>query len=656
MTPKTPESKRQSSLFDFNTQKKSTPAVVDLTDAFSSEENASSSAVLCPVCSTNIASLSMNLRITHVEECLSLLTVREEKLDRFEVRNDIVKEETTVESTVARVKKEASSGDSKNTKKRKVPLPAAPLQKYVNSQATEKRQKRANASELEDYYKVLPSTKRSPVPHLKVISFPTGGQDFQIAMDAFNYRPHESITKYFLSHFHSDHYGGITKKWCYERIVDDLKVIYCSKITAKLLSIRFNIDPFFMRLLENDTRYVVQRYDGSLAPGEVFESEEQLPGLYVTCIDANHCPGAVIFLFESIPVSGKCTFTLHCGDFRVCRAMLDHPKLAPFHITAQNPLVLDKLYLDTTYMNPNYNFPKQELVCLSVSDMFHFLTQDDSLFSLWYGSLQSRITDFLTAAVRGRKKRFLILVGTYVIGKEKLAIAILKRMNGCPIYVSNINSRGDKAQILSTYEDEYLDLVLCDNALGTDDCTTVVHLVPMKIVSAVSELANYFNHNKYFQHFERCVGLRPTGWTFLGPRGANSAETEATPVGDQQSVKEIVNVLRSQPKFTYYSDILEQFPLPNTKIKRKLSHDDSLYKIYTLPYSEHSSFRELSYIAVFLNTGEIIPTVNTENEWSVARMKSITETWERVRQMKVSGLLDDEEVQRALEELTLEDF
>lgn len=656
MKPKTLEPKRQRSIFDFPPPRRPGPITVDLTDDLQNEENTSSFSVLCPVCNTNIESLEMNLRITHVEECLSLLTVREEKQERLEVRTTAVELEIKTEVSVAKVKNKPPSEEPKSPRKRKSLLPV-PLQKYVNSGTTKKRLKRAgDASELEDYYKVLPSLKRSPVPDLKVLSFPTGNEDFQIAMDAFNYRPHESISKYFLSHFHSDHYGGITKKWCYERIIDDLKVIYCSTITAKLLSIRFNIDPFFMRLLETNVRYVVHRYDGSLDPGDVFETEEQLPGLYVTCIDANHCPGAVIFLFETIPFSGKRSYTLHCGDFRVCRAMLEHPNLAPFHVTAPEPLVLDKLYLDTTYMNPNYNFPKQELVCHSVSEMFHTLNHDDSLFSLWYGTLQSRITDFLTAAVRGRKKRFLILVGTYVIGKEKLAIAILKRMNNCPIYVSNINSRGDKAQILATYEDEYLNLVLCENASGTDDCTTVVHLVPMKIVSAVSELANYFNHNKYFQYFERCVGLRPTGWTFLGPRGVTSSEKEPSPIGDIQSVKQIADVLHSQPEFAYQSDILEQFPLPNTKIKKKQSHDDSLYKIYTLPYSEHSSFRELSYIAVFLNTREIIPTVNTGNEWSVARMKSIIETWELARKIKVSGLLEDEGLKKALVELSLDDF
>merc|ERR1719161_3498586 len=54
------------------------------------------------------------------------------------------------------------------------------------------------------------------------------GTDFYV--DAFLYTAYQPnlTTNHFLSHFHADHYGGITKKWKNGRI-------YCSLPTANLV-------------------------------------------------------------------------------------------------------------------------------------------------------------------------------------------------------------------------------------------------------------------------------------------------------------------------------------------------------------------------------------------------------------------------------------
>lgn len=575
---------------------------------------------------------TLETRTRHVEDCLSVMAIKEETLERTS---------SVISVKEVRIKEETGAKYEPRDKKRKrkeLPDVQKNVVKYINSQKKAKTQTRNTAAQ-EAPTELLPSSRKTPIPPLKIVSFNTGatnGDDplYQVSVDAFCYKPHETISQYFLSHFHSDHYGGITKRWCSERTLDS-KIIFCLPITSRLLTLRFGVDPQFIRELEQNSRQLVCSYS----------EEHEGPGLYVTPIDANHCPGAVIFLFESISITGEVSYILHCGDFRINKSMVNHPALRPFQLGRAK--TLDKVYLDTTYMSPKYNFPKQELVCDAVADMFEKLLADDKLMSTWLGSSrQSRITDFLTPGAK-KKKKFLILVGTYLIGKERLAISILKRLR-CPIYISNINSRGDKGDIIKAFDDLYLNHVITDDDLGGLDAEVVVHLVPMKIVGTPGELANYFNHNQYFRHFERCVGLRPTGWTF---DFTESADTEDDiPVVDDVSLLSTLTVLRSQPEYSYLDILKKGKPKSHRNMDKALS-------LYLLPYSEHLSFRELSFFVVFLNITQVIPTVNTELAHSVKLMLDIIEKWELVRKTKIAGNSSlPEGINAMISDLSLEDL
>ena len=68
----------------------------------------------------------------------------------------------------------------------------------------------------------------------------------------------------------------------------------------------------------------------------------------VTLIDANHCPGATIFLFE-----GYFGRFLYTGDFRF------HPCMFSNTVLGLNRPV-DRLYLDNTYNSPENNFPGED--------------------------------------------------------------------------------------------------------------------------------------------------------------------------------------------------------------------------------------------------------------------------------------------------------
>lgn len=627
--------------------------------------------VQCPMCNLSLVDYTMDDRIRHVEECLSLVTLKESEAN------------TTNGSTIRQqdqyCDKEKKSIDSQKNKRMKKQITQLDnvKEKYVNKRAKIEPTK---TKTIKPPVTFTASRIKPQIPRVKTLTFPvTGNINYQVAVDAFSYAVHEVINKYFLTHFHSDHYGGITKKWCYERVFNEgdnledatkyKKIIFCSKVTAKLLNLYFSIDLKFIMALEMDKRYLIHKFgepDIVTEDGLVECCEMLSPGLYVTSISANHCPGSVIFLFESLNANGETFRILHCGDFRVNREILDHPLLIPFNIKNEGNLLLNKVYLDTTYMSPAYNFPKQELVCKMVSDMFYHLTysqeeieSNDSLFSTWFGVFkQSRITDFITKREdKSRKKKFLILVGTYVIGKERLAISILKRMNKCPIFVLNINSRGNKLDLIRTFDDDYLNEVLTDNDFEESDADCMIHLVPMKIVSSIDELSNYFNHNKYFEHFERCIGLRPTGWSFLN---IYEKQDKQTLMNSSGCYKNLLQLMKTQPIFSFIENILPQFPILSLISRTKRGkHDESLYRIYTLPYSEHSSFRELSFFAIFLKIGEIIPTVNINDESSIMQMNEIIKLWETIRSYKMNQKRTSEldpKVAQAIYHLNIDDF
>lgn len=575
--------------------------------------------VNCPICEADITQHDIDSRTKHVEKCLLLLTLKEKKISEIETNSN------------KRKKKETKTCDRNLVYVNKKPK---------NSKETEKKEIKAPSN-------LSVSKRKNQIPRVKILRFPTNPTNtYEIAVDAFCYAPHNSINQYFLTHFHADHYGGITKKWCYERlenIPEDLndvefkKIIYCTRITSKLLTLRFSVDPRFIAVLDLDKRYLIKSF-GGITPSDIKEGailcNENGPGLYVTPISANHCPGSAIFLFESISTENKRRYTLHCGDFRVSKEMILHDRLKPFFIENSNCEPLDFVYLDTTYMTPKYNFPKQNNVCEEVSSMlYRFVHPDesDSLASYVFGILkQSRITDFVTKFMK--KKKLLILIGTYLIGKENLAISILKKLN-CPIYVLNINSRGDKSEIIKSFDDLYLNLKLTDDELG-GECECVVHLVPMKIVGTLSELSNYFNHNKYHASFERCIGFRPSGWSFLNPWETDNSDiginTNALEVDSKLS--ELHEIMITQPKYSYLDNIIQKVVAGS----KSSGTDSSLYKLYAIPYSEHSSFRELCFFSIFLNVKHIIPTVNIDNPNSIAKMESIIRTWKYYRDVKLN--------------------
>lgn len=472
---------------------------------------------------------------------------------------------------------------------------------------------------------------------------------FFICVDAFRYGAVQGCNAYFLSHFHSDHYIGLTSSWCHGPI-------YCSHVTANLVR----------RQLRVDSKWVVDLE---------FEKKTEVPntqGVDVTMIPANHCPGSSLFLFEKVVGKGKIPKlqrVLHCGDFRACPAHIQHPKLRP-DITdlvtkrTVGQQKLDVCYLDTTYLTPKYAFPSQEEVIKACGDMCislskDFVDDDDT----WEQTKRERAGSGMVKFVRrnsfkeddspmmgevaplkieepitgkagnstkikiededndanfrvksGEKKqkprgRLLVVVGTYSIGKERICIGVAKALR------SKIYAPPNKQKICAALEDPELSALMTDDPLEAQ-----VHMQMLMEIRAET-LADYLTGFK--PHFSRIVGFRPSGWNYRPP---SSRFTESPAVQ---------TVLNSNNWKSHYS-MAELIP------QRGSTRDANCFGV---PYSEHSSFRELTMFCCALRIDKIIPTVNVGSAKSREKMKAWCEKW--ALDKKKNGLFKVEDGQTA---------
>src|SRR5437016_5104351 len=124
-------------------------------------------------------------------------------------------------------------------------------------------------------------------------------RDTCIVVDDFRRKPRVlgGYLIYFLSHFHEDHWQGITQTWSYG-------TIYCSKITRYLLLSKFPLLNDKVIALEMNIPITIHTPDVKNVLG--------FKEMVVTLIDANHCAGAVMFLFEGKDFGN----IIHTGDFR----------------------------------------------------------------------------------------------------------------------------------------------------------------------------------------------------------------------------------------------------------------------------------------------------------------------------------------------------
>lgn len=137
-----------------------------------------------------------------------------------------------------------------------------------------------------------------------------------VVVDEF---PHGKGTEnkfvYFLTHWHSDHYYGISNTW-------KRGPIYCSHITRNLMLCKYpKLEPLITGL-DLDTPQTIK-----LSPGLSME---------VRLFDSNHIAGSVMILFE-----GYFGRVLHSGDMRFHSQMFSKcPYLFPLAKTQSGQISL----------------------------------------------------------------------------------------------------------------------------------------------------------------------------------------------------------------------------------------------------------------------------------------------------------------------------
>ncbi|KAH9873855.1 hypothetical protein IAQ61_004482 [Plenodomus lingam] len=530
----------------------------------------------CPICSSTLSGLAEREISQHVNACLD-----GSPLPKTQAKNE---RETTPTTTSKAFKRPIRPAKPAQTNPFQISTlssePKSAFSKLMAGHAEDAAW--ATAAAENNASRGKPAFQRT-CPFYKIMP------GFFIAVDAFRYGAVKGQNAYFLSHFHSDHYIGLTSSWAHGPI-------YCSKVTGNLVRQQLRVDPKWVVDLD-------------------FEKKTEVPGtqgVHVTMISANHCPGSSLFLFEKETGQGKMMKlqrVLHCGDFRACQAHIEHPLLRPDVLDAvsgkNRKQKLDACYLDTTYLNPKYAFPPQQQVIQACADMCVSLNKvnaDES--DGWEQMKRERAGQGMVKFVRKdsnirnpdepkspQRGRLLVIVGTYSIGKERICTGIAKALK------SKIYAPPNKQRICKALEDPELDALLT-----TDPRDAQVHMTPLFEIRAET-LDDYLRD--YADTFSRAVGFRPSGWNYRPP---NSRFTESPAVQ---------TVLHSQ-------NWKSSFSMKDLAPQRGSTSRASCFGV---PYSEHSSFRELSMFCCALRIDKIIPTVNVGSAKSREKMKAWCERW-----------------------------
>ena len=392
-------------------------------------------------------------------------------------------------------------------------------------------------------------------------------------VDGFNYQS-PVVVAYFLTHFHADHTCGLHAGF------KGPAPIYCTAITASLLTNVMGVKPGFVRAVQMHEEIEVRTSDGQTA--------------FVTFLDANHCPGSATIYFRKSDGETKETkerniTALHTGDFRAAKCVREDPRL--HHLIHKNGPI-GELYLDTTYCDPKWRFPDQAEVLSTM------------------GAIAKR--ELI------REPRTLFLVGSYSIGKEKAVRAVA---NAVQSKVAVGWHRARTLKLTGWWDDA---LFICedderamtgtgaeslDRRSGEASTSSGVVTPPTPLFRVrVSPMGGGPPHENMLRllkeslepqtglpYFKSVVSFRPTGWSY-----AKRLAGESIDIGKDFDTDEALYFKqKGENAASKYTPWVE---------------NDGATRVYGVPYSEHSSFTELVAFVQRVRPTKIVPTVNVASE------------------------------------------
>ncbi|XP_069800894.1 5' exonuclease Apollo isoform X2 [Dendropsophus ebraccatus] len=181
-----------------------------------------------------------------------------------------------------------------------------------------------------------------------------------IAVDFWQIRKCSHIRLFFLSHMHSDHTSGLSSTW--------KNPLYSSPVTAKILQYKLQVKSKWINPLEVGACHMLPLDDCGTET------------VSVTLIDANHCPGSVMFLFQ-----GYFGTVLYTGDFRYDPLMLACPPL--------RNLKIDVLYLDNTNCDPEQRLPSRQEATEQIKEIIEKHPYHDIVIGLYSIGKESLLVD-----------------------------------------------------------------------------------------------------------------------------------------------------------------------------------------------------------------------------------------------------------------------